>query len=84
MIIGAIYLNDDEIKNHVLVPKHEILNAADKAAVLKKYNITVEQLPKILNDDAAIKAFGAKAGDVVKITRESVTAGVSIYFRTII
>ena len=77
-------MNDDEIKNHVLVPKHEMLNAKDKAAVLKKYNITVEQLPKILNDDAAVKVFGAKVGDVVKITRESVTAGVSIYFRTII
>ncbi|NOQ56091.1 MAG: DNA-directed RNA polymerase subunit H [Nanohaloarchaea archaeon] len=77
-------MNDDEIKNHVLVPRHEILDAKEKETVLKKYNVTVEQLPKILNDDAAIKAFGAKVGDVVKITRESVTAGVSIYYRTVI
>jgi len=77
-------LNDDEIKNHVLVPKHEILNAKDKDAVLKKYNITVEQLPKILKEDAAIKSFGVKTGDVVKITRKSVTAGISTYFRTVI
>ena len=77
-------MNDEIIKNHVLVPKHELLDAKAKDAVLKKYGVELNQLPIILKDDPAIKTFGVKPGDVIEITRESVTSGMSIYYRVVV
>jgi DNA-directed RNA polymerase subunit H len=69
---------------HVLVPKHEILNEEEIKKLMEKYGIMQEQLPKILANDPAVKAIGAKAGDVIKITRDSQTAGKTEYFRTVV
>ena len=69
---------------HALVPKHEVLSAADKKAVLERYTISTEQLPKIKADDPQAKALAAKAGDVLKITRASPTAGETIYYRVVV
>ena len=72
-----------DILKHLLVPKHAILKEDEIKEVLKKYNIKIQQLPKILTTDAAVKAIGAKEGDVIKITRESPTAGSTTYFRLV-
>ena len=48
------------------------------------YNIGVEELPKISIYDAAIVDLGLSPGDVVKITRDSETAGKSIFYRVVI
>ncbi len=77
-------MKDEEIRDHVLVPKHEVLDKKGIEAISKKYGITVKDLPKILKDDPAIKMLGIKPGDVVSITRTSATAGVSVYYRTVI
>lgn len=70
--------------NHVLVPKHEILSKEDKEKVLEGLGAVERQLPTITIEDPAIKDLKPKAGDVVKITRESPTAGIAIYYRTVI
>ena len=80
----AIYLNDEDIINHVVVPKHEILDSKAVKEVLDKYNISVGDLPRILKDDPAIRMFGAKTDDVVKISRKSATSGVSVYYRVVV
>ncbi|MFP4190111.1 MAG: DNA-directed RNA polymerase subunit H [Candidatus Woesearchaeota archaeon] len=69
---------------HVLVPKHELLSQSDAKKVLDSYGITVTELPKLKHDDPAIKDLGAKAGDIVRITRESMSSGESVFYRTVI
>jgi len=72
------------IFDHVLVPKHEILSEKEEKELLEKLGVTKEQLPKIKKDDPAVKALGAKPGQIIKITRKSHTAGVSIYYRVVV
>ena len=72
------------IFEHNLVPKHIILAAEELANLLKKFNITINQLPKISIKDPCIKALDAKTGDVIKIIRKSETAGVSEFYRLVI
>lgn len=68
---------------HVLIPEHELLDEAQTKEVLMKYGVGRSKLPKILKGDPALPE-GAKIGDVVKITRKSATAGVSLYYRVVI
>jgi len=72
------------VLNHELVPKHEVLTSQEKKEVLEKFNVTKEQLPKILESDPAVKAVNAKVGDIIRIIRKSQTAGESIYYRVVV
>ncbi|MFN3383670.1 MAG: DNA-directed RNA polymerase subunit H [Archaeoglobaceae archaeon] len=72
------------LQDHVLVPKHEILKEEEVKELLKLLGVSKEQLPKIKASDPIIKEIGAKPGDVVKITRKSLTAGVSIFYRLVV
>ena len=68
-----------------MVPKHVILTAEEKKKVMKMYGIKkLNQFPKILKSDPAIKLLKAKPGDLVKIIRKSDIIGESIYYRVII
>ncbi len=73
-----------DILKHSLVPSHVLLSEEEKNELMKKYNISLHQLPKIFSTDAAVKAVGAKVGDVLKIVRKSPTAGETTYFRLVI
>ena len=72
------------VLDHTLVPKHIILSEQEREEVLKRYGISLRQLPRILITDPAIKEINPKVGDVVKIIRKSQTAGESVYYRVII
>ena len=72
------------IFDHILVPKHVLLTPEEVTNVLKKFNITLNQLPKISVKDPAVKTLDAKKGDVVKILRKSQTAGISEFFRIVV
>ncbi len=69
---------------HILVPKHEILDEDNLKKILMEYNIEREQLPKIRVSDPAAIAIKAKVGDVVRIIRKSSTAGNSGFYRLVI
>jgi len=73
-----------DVSNHILVPKHEKCSETEKKALLKKYGITIADLPKISINDAAIVDMNLGAGDVVKISRDSPTAGTTIFYRVVI
>ncbi len=72
------------LQDHILVPKHEVLSEEEKEEVLKLLGVRPEQLPKIRADDPIVKEIGAKVGDIVRIIRESPTAGVSIAYRYVV
>jgi len=73
-----------EIIKHELVPKHEILSAKEKEAVLTRFNATENHLPKISISDPVIEMIGAKLGNVIRVTRKSPTAGEAVYYRIVV
>ena len=73
-----------EIFDHKLVPKHEILTEKEKTQVLAQYKIKPYQMPQIKSGDPAVKAIGAKPGDMLKIIRKSATAGEHIAYRYVV
>jgi len=72
------------LQDHILVPKHEVLSKKEAEELLRLLGIKPEQLPKIRADDPIVKEIGAKVGDIVRIVRNSPTAGVSIAYRYVI
>jgi len=69
---------------HELVPEHIILSEKEIQDLLKKYDITPDQLPKLLHTDPAAIACGAKPGNILKIIRKSHTAKEAIVYRLVI
>jgi DNA-directed RNA polymerase subunit H (RpoH/RPB5) len=73
-----------DIMNHMLVPQHEVISEKEKEELFKKYNITPDQLPKILDTDPVSVFIGAKPGQIVKIIRNSHTAKQAVAYRFVI
>ena len=69
------------ITHHEIVPRHILLNQEEIELVLKQYQTTRAQLPKLLTTDPVAKYYGMKAGDVCKIIRQSPMTGESYYYR---
>ena len=67
-----------------MVPKHSLVGEKEKQKVFEKYNITTSKLPRILLEDPAILNLKAKAGDLIKVERESKTLGTAIYYRVVV
>jgi len=72
-----------DVTKHVLVPKHSKLSDKDTAEMLKLYNISSRELPKILVTDPVIQHLNVKEGDVIKIQRETQTAGATVFYRRV-
>jgi DNA-directed RNA polymerase subunit H len=69
---------------HYLVPVHEFATEEEVDELEKKYSIYKYQLPKISSEDPAVQLLGAKVGDVLKIKRDSPTAGEFLVYRTVV
>ena len=74
----------EDITQHVLVPNHVILSENEKNELIKKYDIELNQLPKILTTDPVSISIGAEPGQVIKIIRKSHTAKESIAYRLVV
>jgi DNA-directed RNA polymerase subunit H len=70
--------------DHEIVPVHRALTEEEMIKLFSKYNITKLNLPKISKRDPCIKLIKAKPGDVIEITRNSKTAGISKYYRVVV
>ena len=71
----------DTTHNHILVPKHEKLTEEELNQLFQRYNISVNDLPAISRLDVALHGMDVTVGDVIKITRNSPTAGVAVFYR---
>ncbi|OYT36858.1 DNA-directed RNA polymerase subunit H [Candidatus Pacearchaeota archaeon ex4484_71] len=67
---------------HILQPKHIKLSEKESEEILKKFNISKAQLPKIFLSDAALPE-GCEVGDIIKIERKD-EEGISPYFRVVV
>ncbi len=66
---------------HILQPKHIRLKSGEVQELLKKYNISIAQLPKIRAIDPALPE-GCKPGDIIRIERKE-EDGVRTYYRIV-
>lgn len=73
-----------DIFEHTLVPKHEILADEEREKVLTEYRVEAFQLPWIRASDPAVRAIGARPGDVVRVVRDSATAGRFVSYRYVV
>ena len=72
-----------DIQDHMLVPKHEIMTEEEISEEFSKVDYDFKSLPKIRADDPVVEAIGAEPGNVLRITRESQTAGVFVTYRIV-
>lgn len=73
-----------KINKHVLIPEHKKLSYSDKKQVLESLVITIKELPLIMITDPALDGMTVKVNDVIQITRNSPTAGKTIFYRCVV
>ncbi len=73
-----------KLQEHILVPEHKIVPEKEIENILKTLGIKKHQLPKIRKSDPIIQEIGAKPGDVIKITRDSLTARKAVVYRVVV
>ena len=73
-----------EAKRHYLVPEHVLFRKEKVAELMAELGIKKDSLPKISKLDPAIKLLRPERGDVVKIIRDSFTAGQAVYYRRVV
>lgn len=67
---------------HILQPKHTKLKEKEMDELLKEFNISRAQLPKIFSDDPALPE-GFEIGDVIKIERKDGDE-IFVYYRVVV
>jgi len=66
------------IRDVILIPKEEA------KALMRQLRLRPWQLPWIRASDPLAKSVGAKPGDVLKIVRDSPTAGEAVVYRLVV
>lgn len=72
------------ITDHVLVPKHEVLSKAEGEKVLSAYCARRKDMMLIRSNDAVAKYYNMKPNEIVKIIRPSVTTCEAPAYRLVI
>tara|TARA_B100001175_G_C19492122_1_gene633209 strand:+ start:66 stop:686 length:621 start_codon:yes stop_codon:yes gene_type:complete len=70
------------ILDHILVPKHRVLNEKETIDFKQKYNITDDsQIPDISRFSPVSQVIGIRPGQICEITRHSKTAINTLFYR---
>jgi DNA-directed RNA polymerase subunit H (RpoH/RPB5) len=70
------------ISKHRKVPRHRIVKENEKPEIIKSYNLkSIDQIPKILSQDAMAKFIGARPGDVVEVMGLCETSADNLRYR---
>jgi len=77
-------MEEFDIKKHSLATVHTKLTEEEKQELLKKFNITIDQLPMIQKKDPAIQHLEPRIGDIIKVIRDTPTNKDSPYFKVIV
>lgn len=72
------------ITEHELVPRHILLTDEEKLDLFAKYRLKENQLMKLPASDPIARYYGYKRGQVIKIIRNSETAGRYVTHRVVI
>lgn len=72
------------VSDHEAVPEHRKMDEEEVEELLERFDAEKEDLPKIKDNDAALKNMEIEIGDVVEITRDSPTAGEAKYYRRVV
>ncbi|KAG5507615.1 hypothetical protein JKF63_06564 [Porcisia hertigi] len=72
------------ITHHKLVPKHTPLSDEEIKDVLHAHALELHQLPRILSTDPVARYYGLKRGQVVRIERKSMSAGLYVTYRQVV
>ena len=73
-----------DIFKHNLVSDAEIVEGEAKEKVVERYHAKPYQFPWIKAQDPIAIILGAEEGDIIKITSESVTAGIAESYRYVV
>ena len=84
MVKKTIEKQEFDIMNHKLVPLNIIISDEERKELFENYNITQDQLPKILNTDPVSIFIGAQPGQILKIVRKSHTAKEAVAYRLVV
>jgi DNA-directed RNA polymerases I, II, and III subunit RPABC1 len=72
------------ITHHELVPKHTPLSEEELKEVLHAHALELAQLPRILSTDPVARYYGLERGQVVRIERKSMSAGLYATYRQVV
>jgi DNA-directed RNA polymerase subunit H len=87
VLFGVLGLSRETVEvepNHILVPRHELLSKEESERVLKELGVKIWQLPRIAQDDPAIRFKEAEVGQLVRITRRSDLVGDYAIYRYVV
>ena len=72
----------EDIPSKIFIPKHEIIIDDERKEILDKFSEA--EHGRIFLTDPMSRYYGAKIGDIIKITRPSITGGKNIYYRRVV
>jgi DNA-directed RNA polymerase subunit H len=73
-----------DITKHVLVPKRVLVSDSEKKKITETLKLSGKELPRILKTDPSLAGLKVKDGDVIKIIRQSLTAGETVFYRRVV